>query len=76
MIDRIDEPWGERTPFAGGETWPVRVDLQLADGLSEDEVDRWVPSASVLHSNGDGIDIAVKDGRIAGVERSTAGVAG
>ena len=30
-------------------------------------VDDWVPSASVLHSNGDGIDIAVRDGRIAGV---------
>jgi anaerobic selenocysteine-containing dehydrogenase len=30
-------------------------------------VDHWVPSASVLHSNGDGIDIAVRDGRIVGV---------
>jgi ferredoxin-nitrate reductase len=67
MIDRIAEPWGERTPFASGDAWPVRVDLQLADGLSEDDVDRWVPTASVLHSNGDGIDIAVSDGRIAGV---------
>ncbi len=28
---------------------------------------RWVPSASVLHSNGDGIDIAVAEGRIVGV---------
>ncbi|MFL5879038.1 MAG: molybdopterin oxidoreductase family protein, partial [Actinomycetota bacterium] len=28
---------------------------------------RWVQSASILHSNGDALDIAVKDGRIAGV---------
>ena len=41
--------------------------MYLADGLSENAVDHWVPSASVLHSNGDGLDIAVKDGRIAGV---------
>jgi ferredoxin-nitrate reductase len=67
MTDRIAEPWGERTPFASGAGWPVRVDLQLADGLTQDDVDGWVPSASVLHSNGDGMDIAVKDGRIAGV---------
>ncbi len=65
--NRISDPWGERTPFGCGERWPVRVDLQLEDGLAEAEVDRWVPSASLLHSNGDGIDIAVKDGRIAGV---------
>jgi ferredoxin-nitrate reductase len=30
-------------------------------------VDRWLPSASLLHSNGDAMDIAVKDGRIVGV---------
>ncbi|HEX2894384.1 MAG TPA: nitrate reductase [Marmoricola sp.] len=64
---RIREPWGERTPYAAGEDWPVRVDLHLADGLTEDDVDRWVPSASLLHSNGDAMDIAVKDGRIVGV---------
>jgi anaerobic selenocysteine-containing dehydrogenase len=67
MPDRIADPWGERTPFGSGDEWPIRVDLQLADGLAESEVERWVPSASVLHSNGDGLDIAVKDGRIAGV---------
>ena len=64
---RIREPWGERTPYAAGAEWPVRVDLQLAEGLTEDDVDRWVPSASLLHSNGDAMDIAVKDGRIVGV---------
>ena len=41
--------------------------MYLSAGLSEDAVDRWVQSASVLHSNGDGLDIAVKDGRIVGV---------
>jgi anaerobic selenocysteine-containing dehydrogenase len=43
------------------------VDTLLADGLRPEDVDRWVQSASILHSNGDGLDIAVKDGRIAGV---------
>ncbi|MGY1634404.1 molybdopterin oxidoreductase family protein [Geodermatophilus sp. SYSU D01186] len=66
-VDRIAEPWGTRTPYGPGETWPTRVDSYLADGLTEDDVDRWVQSATILHSNGDGLDIAVKDGRIVGV---------
>src|SRR5690606_15982290 len=48
-------------------TWPVRVDMFLQDGVGEADVDRWVQSASTLHSNGDAMDIAVKDGRIVGV---------
>jgi anaerobic selenocysteine-containing dehydrogenase len=72
LPDRIREPWGARTPYGPGPVdapspWPERVDLHLADGVSEDDVDRWVPSASVLHSNGDAMDIAVKDGHIVGV---------
>jgi anaerobic selenocysteine-containing dehydrogenase len=47
--------------------WPVRVDAYLEPGLTDADVDRWVQSASVLHSNGDALDIAVKDGRIVGV---------
>jgi len=43
------------------------VDTQLADGVRAEDVDRWVPTAAVLHSNGDGMDIAVKNGRIVGV---------
>jgi anaerobic selenocysteine-containing dehydrogenase len=66
-LDRIAEPWGTRTPYAAGEAWPVRVDSYLGNGLTEDDVERWVPSASILHSNGDGMDIAVRDGRIVGV---------
>lgn len=65
--DRIAEPWGTRAPYAPGQDWPVRVDTHLADGLSPEDVDEWVQSASILHSNGDGLDIAVKDGRIVGV---------
>jgi ferredoxin-nitrate reductase len=67
VTDRIKEPWGRRTPFGSGEEWPVRVDQFLEQGVSEDEVDRWVQTASILHSNGDALDIAVKDGRIVGV---------
>jgi anaerobic selenocysteine-containing dehydrogenase len=66
-IDRIAEPWGTRTPYGPGEPWPVRVDSYLDGDLTEDDVDRWVQSASILHSNGDALDIAVKDGRIVGV---------
>src|SRR3954447_11813198 len=66
-VDRIAEPWGSRTPYGPGENWPVRVDLRLDEGLTEADVDRWVQSATILHSNGDGLDIAVKDDRIVGV---------
>ena len=39
----------------------------LEDGTTEADVERWVPTASVLHSNGDAYDFAVRDGRIVGV---------
>jgi anaerobic selenocysteine-containing dehydrogenase len=65
--DRIAEPWGSRTPYGQGGPWPVRVDTHLAGDLSPDDVDRWVQTASLLHSNGDAMDIAVKDERIVGV---------
>jgi anaerobic selenocysteine-containing dehydrogenase len=65
--DRIAEPWGVRTPYGPGESWPARVDEHLADGVSGEQVDRWVQSASILHSNGDAMDIAVSGGRIVGV---------
>ncbi|HEY0699206.1 MAG TPA: molybdopterin-dependent oxidoreductase, partial [Micromonospora sp.] len=70
MSDRISDPWGARTPYGpDGATprWPVRVDSYLAEGVAEADVDRWVQSASILHSNGDAMDIAVSDGRIVGV---------
>jgi anaerobic selenocysteine-containing dehydrogenase len=65
--DRIAEPWGARTPYESGGIWPTRVDTYLADGMSDEQVDRWVQSASILHSNGDGLDIAVSGGQIVGV---------
>ncbi|NUR87851.1 MAG: molybdopterin oxidoreductase family protein [Nonomuraea sp.] len=64
MNDRIEDPWGERTPYGPGERWPVRQD-QLITGDVDDVA--WVPTASVLHSNGDAMDLAVRDGRIVGV---------
>ncbi len=45
----------------------MRVDIHLVDGVAVEDVDRWVRTAAVLHSNGDGMDLAVKDGRIVGV---------
>jgi anaerobic selenocysteine-containing dehydrogenase len=67
MVDRIADIWGSRTPFAKGDDWPVRVDLKLADGVAEGDVDRWVQSACTLCSNGCACDIAVKDGVMVGV---------
>ncbi|NKX51438.1 molybdopterin-dependent oxidoreductase [Arthrobacter deserti] len=67
MVDRIADIWGARTPFGRGERWPVRVDQVLAEGVAEQDVDRWVQSACVLCSNGCACDIAVKDGHMVGV---------
>jgi anaerobic selenocysteine-containing dehydrogenase len=67
MPDRIADIWGQRTPYARDEEWPVRVDLKLADGVSEADVDHWVVSACTLCSHGCALDIAVKDGRMVGV---------
>ncbi|WP_030896104.1 molybdopterin oxidoreductase family protein, partial [Streptomyces sp. NRRL S-474] len=65
--DRIADPWGARTPYDPGTPWPVRTDTHLRAGIAERDVERWVQSASLLHSNGDAMDIAVREGRIVGV---------
>jgi anaerobic selenocysteine-containing dehydrogenase len=65
--DAIAQPWGTRTPYGPGQSWPVRVDSHLAEGIRPEDVDQWVRTAAALHSNGDGMDIAVKNGRIVGV---------
>ena len=65
--DRIADPWGERTPYGAGEPWPAREDVHLEPGVGPEDVERWVPAASLLHSNGDAMDIAVAGGRIVGV---------
>jgi ferredoxin-nitrate reductase len=56
----ITDLWGDGKPFYGD--WPVRTDHAF-----DVEPDRWVQSACVLCSNGCGLDIGVKDGRIVGV---------
>jgi len=66
QLDRIAEPWGTRTPYGPGEEWPVRVDMHLEHGADPQAV-RWVETASILHSNGDALEIAVEQGRMAGV---------
>ncbi|MFJ4126528.1 molybdopterin oxidoreductase family protein [[Kitasatospora] papulosa] len=66
-VDRIAQPWGGRTPYARGESWPPRVDTHLAKGVELGGVERWVQAASILHSDGDAMDIAVKDGQMVGV---------
>jgi anaerobic selenocysteine-containing dehydrogenase len=65
--ERIENPWGARTLFAQDGRWPDRVDQYLAAGVAEADVERWVQSCCVLCSNGCGMDIAVKDGRMVGV---------
>jgi anaerobic selenocysteine-containing dehydrogenase len=58
--DSVTDIWGSRTPFF--DDLPVRVDERTLE-----EPERWVQSACVLCSNGCGMDIGVKDGRIVGV---------
>ncbi|MGN6640915.1 MAG: molybdopterin oxidoreductase family protein [Mucilaginibacter sp.] len=59
--DSIADLWGPRLPFYDT-AWPERVDQLITE-----EPDHWVQSACVLCSNGCGLDIGVKDGRIVGV---------
>lgn len=58
--DSITEIWGDRSPYYGD--WSVRVDERTLE-----EPEQWVQSACLLCSNGCGMDIGVKDGRIVGV---------
>lgn len=67
MTDRIANVWVERIPFGLGADWLVRVGRFLENGVSEEDVDRWVQPASTLHSSGDAYEMAVRDGRIVAV---------
>ena len=60
--DSIQDVYGPRTPYAGEGRWPARVDERTTE-----EPERWVQSCCVLCSNGCGMDIGVKGGRIVGV---------
>ncbi len=64
----ISDIWGERMPYRG--EWSVRVDKRVLE-----EPERWVQSACVLCSNGCGMDIGVKDGRIVRVQGREADIA-
>ncbi|MGI5405059.1 molybdopterin oxidoreductase family protein [Streptomyces sp. CA-135486] len=66
-VDRIADPWGTRTPYGRDQRWPARVDTYLTEGVDSGMVQRWVQAASILHSDGDAMDIAVVDGRMVGV---------
>lgn len=56
----IEDVWGPRTPYK--DEWPTRVDKAC-----DVEPEKWVQSACVLCSNGCGLDIGVKDGKVVGV---------
>ncbi|TDZ17916.1 Nitrate reductase [Colletotrichum orbiculare MAFF 240422] len=56
----IEDIWGPRTPYK--HVWPTRVDSSW-----EAEPEKWVQSACVLCSNGCGLDIGVKNGKVVGV---------
>ncbi len=58
--DSIRNIWGERTPYV--KRWPERVDHRTLEEPTE-----WVPSACILCSNGCGLEIGTKNGRIVGV---------
>lgn len=58
--DSIQDVWGPRTPHDG--EWPVRVDQ-----AGMEQPDRWVQSCCILCSNGCGVDIGVKDGRMVAI---------
>ncbi|HOQ99403.1 MAG TPA: molybdopterin-dependent oxidoreductase [Anaerolineae bacterium] len=60
--DSIAHVWGSRTPYAGERRWPVRIDER-----SLEDAGYWVPSTCPFCSNGCGMDIGVRDGRIVGV---------
>ncbi|KAK5938539.1 hypothetical protein PMZ80_009510 [Knufia obscura] len=58
--DAVEDIWGPRKGYKG--TWPSRVDANY-----DEEPEKWVTSACVMCSNGCGLDIGVKDGKIVGV---------
>lgn len=58
--DSINNVWGDRAPYY--ETWSERVDERTLA-----PVESWVQSACILCSNGCGLEIGVRNGRIIGV---------
>src|SRR5947208_14407826 len=62
MRDAVQDIWGERMGFHGENQWPVRVDQHTTE-----QPEKWNQSACVMCSNGCGMDIGVKHGKIVGV---------
>src|SRR4051794_119076 len=60
--DGIEDIWGPRTPYHGEGEWPVRVDEKTTA-----RPERWVQSCCVLCTNGCGLEIGVRGGKIVGV---------
>lgn len=58
--DSIDDVWGDRAPFYGA--WSERVDERTVK-----PAESWIQSACILCSNGCGLEIGVRDGRVVGV---------
>ena len=58
--DSIEDIYGPRTPYK--HEWPTRLDEHTIE-----EPEKWVQSACILCSNGCGMDIGVKEGRVVGV---------
>jgi ferredoxin-nitrate reductase len=58
--DSIKDVWGPRAPYH--ESWSERVDERTVQ-----PVESWVQSACLLCSNGCGLEVGVRDGRIVGV---------
>jgi anaerobic selenocysteine-containing dehydrogenase len=56
----IKDIWGTRTPYV--KEWSARIDKQVIE-----EPDEWIQSACILCSNGCGLDIGIKNGRMVGV---------
>src|SRR4051794_967638 len=65
-VGRISDIWGERTPHGPDDAWPRRADENILEGVAPEEI-TWTRSACVLCSNGCGLDVGVRDGRIVGV---------
>jgi hypothetical protein len=69
-VERTLAAWPHITAaigLPGSRVRPARTDQYLTDGVDPGGVQRWVRTASLLHSNGDAMDIAVANGRIVGV---------
>jgi hypothetical protein len=37
---RVDDVWGDRTPYGAGEAWPERGDIELDDGVGPEDEER------------------------------------